>query len=738
MKRFIIVFVLISLVAVVSGQHLTILDSLKLCLSEEKSDTGRILLYSRISHELQFNDIVESSKYAQKAFDEANRVHYKKGLGYAITQLGNIEHAKGDLVKAEEYNGEALKILSEINDLKGIAICYNNLGIISHDRNEYSKAVEFYKKSLEINNSINSKSGSATALFCIGTVYENQAQYDTALIYYFKAQEISESIGDIQLMAYAKISLANVYYAMDNYAKSLEYNEEAIKLYEKAGNNYGLLKVYISLGETAARIDSLENSIWFYRQALKKGYMVQSQGDIANVLYSMAQIYESKGLIDSSFMNYRKAFDLFVQTENRENCSLSLTAMARILNLKKSHKEAETFLEEAISIAEDVQSHSALTSAYREMAVTWTYMNDFKKAFSYLNKYSDTRDSVMTSEKQNQILKLQTQFETEKKEKENIILRKDQQILKSTRNSLIIGALMLILIAVIILRSLSIKKRDNMLLRQQKEEIARQKDIVESQKASITDSIRYARRIQSAMLPPDDLVKEILPDSFILYLPRDIVSGDFYWMKKISETRVLACAADCTGHGVPGAFMSMLGMSLLSDIINRNLDHILAGNFTPSGILNNMRSRIKESLRQSGKEGESRDGMDMALSIIETDTGKIHYAGAINPLYHVSGGVLTEIKGTRNPVGIYLNEISFADNEVTVPKGTMIYMFSDGYFDQISSERGKFLSKNFKKLLAEISYLPSQEIKDALLKAHFDWRKDEEQVDDILVMGIRI
>jgi serine phosphatase RsbU (regulator of sigma subunit) len=729
MKRFVIIFALTSILQTISGQHLTMLDSLKFRLSEEKSDTGKILLYSQISHELQFNDIAESASYARKAFDEAKKVNFKKGLGYAITQLGNIEHTKGDLAKSEEYNMEALKLLSEINDLKGIAICYNNLGIISHDRNDYSKAIEFYRKSLGINNNINRKSGSATSLFCIGTVYENQAKYDSALIYYFKAQEISESIGNVQLMAYAKISLANVYYMMDNFARSLQYNEDAITLYEKAGNNYGLLKVYISLGQTAARIDSLESAIWFYRQALKRGYMVQSRSDIANILFSMGQIYETKGMTDSSFTNYKKAFNLFVETENRENSALSLISLARLLNLKNSHKEAEKLLGEALSIAEEIQSPSALTAAYREMAITWSYLNDFKKAFSYLNKYSDTQDSVMNAQKQEQILKLQTQYETEKKEKENIILRKDQLILKSTRNSLIIGALLLILIAVIILRSLSIKKRDNLLLRQQKDEIARQKDIVESQKASITDSIRYARRIQSAMLPPDDLVKEILPDSFILYLPRDIVSGDFYWIKKISENKILACAADCTGHGVPGAFMSMLGMSLLSDIINRNLDQILTGNFTPSDILNNMRSRIKESLRQSGKEGESRDGMDMALCIIETDTGKVRYAGAINPLYHVSEGVLTEIKGTRNPVGIYLNETSFADNEVTVPGGTMIYMFSDGYFDQISSEKGKFLSKNFKKMLAEISHLPSPEIKEALLKAHFD---------DILVIGIRV
>ena len=161
------------------------------------------------------------------------------------------------------------------------------------------------------------------------------------------------------------------------------------------------------------------------------------------------------------------------------------------------------------------------------------------------------------------------------------------------------------------------------------------------------------------MLPPDDLIQGIVPDSFILYLPRDIVSGDFYWLKQLNACRVLACAADCTGHGVPGAFMSMLGMSLLSDIINRNNDLIVSGIFTPADILDSLRKRIKDTLRQTGKEGESRDGMDMALCIIEKDTGKLHYAGAINPVYIVDNGILTEVKGTRNPIGIYPNENEF-------------------------------------------------------------------------------
>jgi serine phosphatase RsbU (regulator of sigma subunit)/tetratricopeptide (TPR) repeat protein len=720
------------------GQNLNKLDSLRIRLSQEKSDTGKVILYYKIAYELQFKDIEQSSEYAKKAYDEALKLKYKKGTGNSLIQLGNIEQVKGNYQQSEEYYLQALKILTRINDQTGMANGYNNLGIISHNRNDYSKALDYYRKALEINRSINRKSGEATSLFCIGIVFENQVKYDSAIVFYLEAQKISESIGDLKLIAQAKICLANVYFMMENYARSYEYNNEAIALYVKTGNDYGLMKVYISLGQTVALLDSLKQAIWFYRQALKIGYKIKNPNDIAWTILSIAQLYEDQGNNDSSYVNYKRAYDLYSGVGNKENTVLSLISLARIQNLRRNHLEAKKQLLEALNIAKGINYPSALIEAYREMAMTLSYLNDFEEAFYYLYHYSDTKDSVMTVEKQKQILELQTRYETEKKEKENTILRKDQQILQTTRNSLIVGALLLILIVLLIFRSLSIKKRDNLLLRQQKEEIARQKDIVEDQKTSITDSIRYAKRIQSAMMPPDELIKNSLPESFILYLPRDIVSGDFYWLRQVNDSRLIVCAADCTGHGVPGAFMSMLGISLLTDIFNTNLEKINNNEFSPADILNELRRRVKNSLRQTGQEGEARDGMDMSLCFIDRNTGIVHFSGANNPIYFVDNGNLTELKAIRNPIGIYLNEMSFVTHEARLPKGAVLYMFSDGFSDQIGSDGGKFLSKHFKQLLAQISNLPMDEIKEKLHKTHLEWRKEEEQVDDILVIGIKV
>jgi serine phosphatase RsbU (regulator of sigma subunit) len=719
------------------SQSLNKLDSLKIKLSEEKSDTGKAVLLYRISYELQFSDPEEAQKYAQMALDESEKARFRKGTGNSLIQFGNIQQMKGDSKKAEEYYLQALDILEEVKDMKGVAICYNNLGILAHNANDFSKALDYYGKSVIINRNTGRRNGEASSLFGIGTLYENQEKYDSALKYFFRAIEISESIGDNRLMSYGKMSLANLYFEMENYALSLKYNEEAIALLEKTENYFGLLKVYSTLGQTSELLDKDSLAIWFYNQAIKICEIIQSPADEAGIHFSVARLMENSGKTDSAEINYEKSYILFKNSGNRENEALSLIAMARLKNYRYDFSGAKEFLNEALIIAKETNSPSALTEGYREIAMSYSGLKQFNRAFLYLNKYSQMKDSLLTVEKQKQILELQTRYETDKKDKENLLLRKDSQILKSTRNSLIIGALLLITLALVIFRSLTIKKRDNRLLQQQKEETERQKEIVEQQKTSITDSIRYAKRIQSAMLPPQELVDDTLPDSFILYLPRDIVSGDFYWLRRLSENRIILSVADCTGHGVPGAFMSMLGMSMLNDIASVNLEKIIKNKFTPADILNEMRERIKGSLRQTGREGEARDGMDMSLCLIETDTGKLTYAGANNSIYIVNNETLTELKATRNPIGIYLNELGFANNTVTLEPGSVVYMFSDGFSDQIGSSGGKFLSKNFKGLLSRISHLPLEEIRNTIYEAHLEWRGEEEQVDDILVAGFR-
>jgi len=270
------------------------------------------------------------------------------------------------------------------------------------------------------------------------------------------------------------------------------------------------------------------------------------------------------------------------------------------------------------------------------------------------------------------------------------------------------------------------------IIRERTAEVVMQKEEIEMKNQEITDSIHYASRIQNAILPPDDYAQKILTDKFILYLPRDIVSGDFYWLHEL-DSKVITVASDCTGHGVPGAFMSMLGVAFLNEIVSK-------GNMIQAHeILNQLRAHVIKSLHQTGAEGESKDGMDIALCVYDLENMKLEFAGANNPLYLIRDNELIIYKGDKMPIGIHIADQSFALNEIDLKKGDIMYTFSDGYADQFGGPRGKkFMSKKMKELLLEIHKLDMDVQKKILKDSLYNWMKDHEQVDDVIVMGVRV
>jgi len=296
-----------------------------------------------------------------------------------------------------------------------------------------------------------------------------------------------------------------------------------------------------------------------------------------------------------------------------------------------------------------------------------------------------------------------------------------------------------------------ILKKQNKDLKEQKEQIEGQKneiaaqrdqleiqrDLVVKQKDELIDSIDYAKKIQAAVMPPEEYFHEVLNDVFILFKPRAIVSGDFYWIKQVNQYVILA-AADCTGHGVPGAFMSLLGISFLNEIVQRR--EVTQAN----QVLNELRKQIRNSLRQHGQAEESKDGIDMALCVIDEKNNKLQYSGANNPLYFIrdNNGTpeLTEYKADRMPLGYYQGRFrAFTNNDIQLKYGDVFYLFSDGFSDQKGGrDNKKFMSKNFKDLLLRIHEEPMQHQKQILDKTIADWQGDNPQVDDVLVIGVRV
>ena len=256
---------------------------------------------------------------------------------------------------------------------------------------------------------------------------------------------------------------------------------------------------------------------------------------------------------------------------------------------------------------------------------------------------------------------------------------------------------------------------------------------IERQRLKITDSILYASRIQKALMVPSEELDRIMPSHFVLNKPKDIVSGDFYWVSK-KGGRLIIAVADCTGHGVPGAFMSILGISFLNEIVNA------LETPQPGKILNELREQVIRALGQTGQRDETREGMEMALCVVDYDRRMIQFSGASRPMYLISEGELSVVEGDRMPIGIYGEEmVPFSNREVPFRENDIIYLFTDGYVDQIGGlERKTFRSARFRKLLREISQRPLEEQRSVLREEHEIWRAGREQIDDILVLGVKL
>ena len=293
---------------------------------------------------------------------------------------------------------------------------------------------------------------------------------------------------------------------------------------------------------------------------------------------------------------------------------------------------------------------------------------------------------------------------------------------------------MMIAGGMVVYRSYQAQKRFNAQLAEKNEAINAQADQIERKNRSITSSIEYAKRIQQAILTSREYLDKILPHHFIYYRPRDIVSGDFFWAYETKDNKVIFAAVDCTGHGVPGAFMSMVGNAMLNEIVIENKVH------EPAHILEDLRAGVIRSLKQTGDKDEAKDGMDIALVVWDKKASVARFAGAHNPFYLYRNKELTEIKGDSTSISYQIGRPrEFTQHEVELQAGDSIYIFSDGFVDQKGGERKKkFFYKPFKALLAEMTKKPMSEQRAVLKQTFLDWKGDLEQMDDVCIIGVRV
>ena len=408
---------------------------------------------------------------------------------------------------------------------------------------------------------------------------------------------------------------------------------------------------------------------------------------------------------------------------------------------------------QALEIAEEFGAKFRAIEITESLAEIYQKSGDFKSALFVYQKYKLYSDSVFNETKSEQITEMETKYGTEKKEQENKYLKlqdvKNKALIRQStllNIAAVIGVVLLVILALVLYQSNLRKQRTNKVLLSQKqeieiqtEEILAQRDMLEEQHKDIRDSINYARKIQTAILPLPEEISAAFPEHFLFYQPRDIVSGDFYWFAEVKygkQTKYVLSVSDCTGHGVPGAFMSMIGNDLLNDIVkDRRI-------IQPDIILNHLHEGVRRALHQ--ETGENTDGMDISLCVIDPQEKTLSYAGANSPLVYVQDGEQTRVSPDNTSIGgdmtpgedgFQAHTISYQDAPV------MCYMYSDGYRDQFGGKKGKkFMRSRFLELVFYISQLSMQDQRRQVEETINDWMKQGgyEQMDDMLVMGFRL
>ncbi|HAF27847.1 MAG TPA: hypothetical protein DCG75_02265 [Bacteroidales bacterium] len=564
-----------------------------------------------------------------------------------------------------------------------------------------------------------------------------------------------------------------------------EYIAEADKC--KAANNTIQQADYLNkIAYLYWENEQFDNAIKYFSESLELNLSHNNLNGVKSIYYNIGLIHSDKEDFQNSLVNFNKGLQIARQLNQKDGIYTGLMNKAAVLKNLSRNQEAINNINEALIYAQESNNLKLIRTCYGMLAENYEILGDSENTMKYFELFAtidkhlksqhikdiEKKSSEQVQQAQNENIQTQktlseTSSQLEKTQKtlaEIEAIKKQQQLelevkelairqqeVELKNKKIILWGIsfvffLIFIFSILVLRQFRAKKKAFRLLKEQNEQINLQKteieiqrDLANQQKKDITDSIEYAKRIQSALLPPLNFIKRNLPEHFILFKPRDIVSGDFYWMMN-KDGKIIIAAADCTGHGVPGAFMSMLGTAFLNEIVTKIVENKHIYSLQANEILNQLRNYIIDSLHQTGAENESKDGIDMSLCIIDSEKQKIQFAGAHNPLYIIRNNKLEVIKGDRMPVSIHKNaNESFTNHEINLNANDLIYLFSDGYYDQIGGpQHRKFMSRKFQELLLEIHQNPMETQKEILNKTIEDWRGDYMQLDDILVIGIKL
>ncbi len=666
-------------------------------------------------------------------------------------QLAHLDHIYGlftlyqndDLgahklfLKGEHYFKEKLDFssLGDYEIKKGVLIM-NKLRFKEAEKH-FIKALWYYEHSRE-------DAFRILAYLKMGQLYLFDNRMKDAVKVYAKALKLAETIGDQYLIYESSLYLGRVMMDVNSLKKAENYILKAKDIANALNDSsmivstsFYLSNYYHKTGDKIAEYRSVQKALNYLGNATSHPFY-------PSLCASKAAYYLNAGKPDSAIVYANVTIDAFKADVNYTGLLDGMNLKTMAFLQKKDYKEVLQLVKESEPIINQLGYSTVASDIYKSGAIAHYKTGSLNKAFEYLQKHVEIRDSVFAKESQTAVANIEAMFQEEKQQMQIEMLNRKNELRESElrgkvqqiqlQNKQKIG--MLIALSVMAILSFFIfkgykrKKKDNELIAKQRDAMEHQKTLVEEKNREIFESISYAKYLQEAILPDPKELNTAFKEAFIFYQPKEIVAGDFYWMQR-HNNHVFFAVCDCTGHGVPGAMVSLVGNNSLNRCVKEfNLTE-------PGLILDKLAQLIEETFSHSQRE--IKDGMDISLCVLNSSTGQLSWAGANNPIWLFRNGELQEVKGNKQPIGRHENRTPFTSHQINLNKGDCFYLFSDGYAHQFGGPKGKkFKYARLKELIVQIAPKDMESQLQIMQQTFEEWRGPLDQLDDVCVAGVRV
>ena len=749
MKKYIlncILFVLFS-AFVTKAQNI---DSLKLALKNAKHDTTRCNILSAMI-EAENDDAIwpkyneELLKLSESKLKTINKASaelkfYKRCYAEALSNVGYVANLQGNVNSALDYWNKSFKIQEEIGDKVGMANTLINIGSIYDGKGDIAKALECYNKNLKIMEELGDKKGMANAYNNMGVVYNLKGDIGAALNYFDKSLKIKEEIGDKSGIAYLFTNIGSIYQKQDNIPKALEYYNKGLKIREEIGDKLGVSTSLHNIGAVYYNQHELAKAQEYYERAMKYSAEIGYKSGYAQALNGIGLVAKLEGNMPKAIEYLTKSLKIKEEIGDKNGIIVALINIGGLYLKQKNYPKALEYCNKAMQVSKELESPEFIKWSAEYLCKINQDAGNYKQAFENYQIYIQMRDSINNIETQKAAILQQTNYEYEKKKAiedskhaAELKVQDEKAQADKKRQYIIIASVSIVLLLVAVFSILLYNRfkttqKQKQIIELKEKETQHQKEIIEEKQKEIVDSINYAKRIQYTLLAHADFLNENLPQHFTYFNPKDIVSGDFYWATKQGDNFYLA-VCDSTGHGVPGAFMSLLNIGFLTEAINEK------GIEKPNEVFDYVRMRLTNTISKEGQK----DGFDGILICVNQVTKNISYAAANNNPVIIKAGQVVELAADRMPVGVGERKENFTLHKLDSEPGDMLFLYTDGYADQFGGPKGKkFKYKQLNDVLIANSTLALDE-QHVKLKTIFDnWRGTLEQVDDVCIIGIRL